>query len=415
VRDPRHILILVENLSVPFDRRVWHECGTLVAAGYDVSVICPRGKRHDREPYAKIDGVRIHRYPTPPSAGSLAGYLREYPFMLLWTLWLAVEVWRRRPFDVIHACNPPDLFFTIGRVFRPLGVAFVFDQHDANPEILLAKRDGQVRRGLPERVVAWAERCTYRLADVVITPNDSYRRLALGRGGKRPEDVVVVRSGPLRDEFPPAAGGAAAYDRRGHRHLVGYLGVMGKQDGVELLVRAVAILIGQGEDVLLYLAGDGESFDQVKALASSLGIDGRVDMPGYQTSAEFEPALRAADVCVAPDPPSPFNDISTMNKIVEYMALGTCCVAFGLTENRVTGGDAVAYADEATPASLAATIRELLHDEERRDRMAAAGRRRFEEALSWEHAGPRLLVAYERLREKVRAGGADGPAAGRDA
>jgi glycosyltransferase involved in cell wall biosynthesis len=399
MRDPRHILVLVENLSVPFDRRVWHECTTLIEAGYEVSVICPQGRHHDRGPYAEIGGVRIYRYPTPPSASSLAGYVKEYPYMLAWTERLAWRVWREHPFDVIHACNPPDLFFLIGLAFRPLGVSFVFDQHDANPEILMAKRDGVAHDGLPERVVRWAERRTYALADVVIAPNRSYRDLALTRGGRAPDDVFVVRSAPGREEFAQA--GDAAFDRRGHRHLVGYVGVMGKQDGVDLLVRAVGDLVDEGRDILLYLAGDGESYADVAALVDELGLGDNVLMPGYQSSAEFTQALRSADVCVAPDPPSPFNDISTMNKIIEYMALGRPTVAFALPENRASGGDTVEYARGDDPSALAAAIRRVLDDDVRRRAMARGGRVRFAEALSWEHSAPQLLRAYERLREKV--------------
>ena len=405
MRYPHHILILVENLSVPFDRRVWHECTTLVAAGYEVSVICPRGKRHDREPYAELGGVRIYRYPTPPSASSLAGYALEYPYMLAWTLRLAWRIWRERGFDVIHACNPPDLFFLIGRFFRPFGVSFVYDQHDANPEILIAKRGGEERQGLPERVVRWAERCTYALADVVIAPNDSYRDLALTRGRKTPGDVFVVRSGPRAEEFVPVTGDG--FDRRGHRFLVGYLGVMGKQDGVDVLVRAVGTLAADSHDVLLYLAGDGESYGEIEALVHELGLRDRVILAGFQTKEEFTHALSSADVCVAPDPPSPFNDISTMNKIVEYMALGSPCVAFGLPENKVTGADAAAYAEEPTPESLAGVIARLLDDEEERARMSEQARARFTQVLCWEHSAPELRRAYERLREKVapRRGG----------
>jgi glycosyltransferase involved in cell wall biosynthesis len=399
VRDPHHILILVENLSVPFDRRVWHECTTLVAAGYEVSVICPRGKRHDREPYAELGGVRIYRYPTPPSASSLAGYALEYPYMLAWTLRLAWRIWRERGFDVIHACNPPDLFFLIGRFFRPFGVSFVYDQHDANPEILIAKRGGEERQGLPERVVRWAERRTYALADVVIAPNDSYRDLALTRGRKTPGDVFVVRSGPRSEEFVPVTGDG--FDRRGHRFLIGYLGVMGKQDGVDVLVRAVGALAADSHDVLLYLAGDGESYGEIEALVHELGLRDRVILAGFQTKEEFTHALSSADVCVAPDPPSPFNDISTMNKIVEYMALGSPCVAFGLPENKVTGADAAAYADEPTAESLARVIARLLDDEQERARMSEQARARFTQVLSWEHSAPELRRAYDRLREKV--------------
>jgi len=308
MRDPRHILFLVENLSVPLDRRVWHECTTLVGAGYEVSVICPRGKRHDLESFAQLSGVRIYRYPTPPSGQSLAGYLREYPYMLAWTLYLALRVWRRQPFDVIHACNPPDLFFLPAWPFRRRGVSFVFDQHDVNPEIMIAKRGGEVREGFPERVVRWAERRTYAAADVVISPNESYRRIALTRGRIAPEDVSVVRSAPRLEEF--ALGDFEPTDRRGHRYLLGYLGIMGRQDGVDVLLEATARLVERGYDVMLYMAGSGEMYGELVALAGTLGLTERVLMPGYQDPCEFTPMLRSCDVCVAPDVPGPFNDIT---------------------------------------------------------------------------------------------------------
>lgn len=401
---------------MPFDRRVWHECTTLTQAGYEVSVICPRGKRHDRDPYERRDGVRIIRYPTPPEAHGLAGYPKEYGAMLAWTLRAAGWLWRRRPFDVIHACNPPDLFFLVGRVFRPLGVSFVFDQHDANPEIMVAKRGGEVRDAFPERVVRWAERSTFALADLVISPNESYRRIALTRGGVRPDDAVVVRSAPRLAEFAPGRGGH--FDRRGHRFLVAYLGVMGAQDGVDLLVRAAAARVRAGQDILLYLAGDGESYDDIVRLTRDEGLADRTLMPGFQTREEFEPALGEADVCVAPDPSSPFNDISTMNKIIEYMAMGVPCLTFGLPENRVSGGDAVAYADDLSWEGLASALGRLLDDEPERRRLAAAGRERFEQALAWEHQAPNLLRAYARLAEKLgwapRPGGRGAPDAADD-
>ncbi len=412
VRDPRHILVLVENLSVPFDRRVWHECTTLTDAGYEVSVICPQGRRHDRDAYEERDGVRIYRYALPYRADALWGYPREYGTMLWRTAALARRVWAQRPFDVIHACNPPDLFFLIGWMYRRRGVSFVFDQHDAGPEIMVAKRGGEEHDRFPERVVRRTECLTYRLADVVITPNDSYRDLALTRGGKRPDDVFVVRSGPRVDEFPAEADGA--FDRRGHRYLVAYLGVMGAQDGVDLLVRAVARLVGEGRDILLYLAGNGESYEAVRRLVDEVGLADRVLMPGYQTAEEFRPALLNADVCVTPDPSSPFNEISTMNKIVEYMAMGRASVAFPLTENVVTGGDAVAYTEDLTWQGLARAIGWLLDDEEERRRLGAKARERFESALAWEHQAGNLLAAYERLREKA-AGLGSGRSRGRGA
>ena len=399
VRESLHVLVLVENLSVPFDRRVWHECATLRAAGYNVSVICPQGESHDLEPLVELGGVHIHRYPAPPRAHSLAGYVREYPYMLAWTQRLAWRIWRERGFDVIHACNPPDLFFLIGRFFRRWGVGFVYDQHDANPEILTAKRHGEARDGLPERTVRWAERSTYRLADVVIVPNDSYRALAMTRGGKAAQDVFVVRSAPRAQEFSCVSD--SGFDRRGHRFLVGYLGVIGKQDGVDLLVQAVGMLVAEKYDILLYLAGDGESYGEVQALVERLGLSDNVMMPGFQIANEFAPALFHADVCVAPDPSSTFNDISTMNKIVEYMAMGRACVAFPLPENRITGADAVTYSRDATWRSLGRAIGHLLDNEGERTRLGRQARERFEQALSWERSAPELRRAYQRLSEKA--------------
>jgi glycosyltransferase involved in cell wall biosynthesis len=398
----RHVLILVENLSVPLDRRVWNECRTLTAAGYEVSVVCPRGRTHDRRFVETIAGVRIYRYPAPRTLPGLAGYIWEYGYALTCTLLLALAAYARRPFQAIHACNPPDLFFLIGRFFGRFGVAYLFDHHDANPEILVAKRGGTPGHGFPELVVDWAEHGNFTTAEVVVSPNGSYRDIALGRGGRRPEDVFLVRSAPWLEEFP--AGGAAGFDRRGHEFLVGYLGVMGVQDGVDVLVRAAALLVDAGYDLLLYLAGGGESYDDVAALAAGLGIADRVLMPGYQDRDQFGPPLRSADVCVAPDPPGPFNDISTMNKIVEYMALGRPAVAFGLPENRVSGGDAMVYAEEATAEGLAAAIGAVLELGPEREELARRGRRRFEQALAWEHSQAPLLAAYARLEERMRAG-----------
>jgi glycosyltransferase involved in cell wall biosynthesis len=400
-RAPHHIVFLVENLSVPLDRRVWNECLTLTAAGYEVSVVCIQGKRHDSELSTTIDGVRILRYPLPILDVGLAGYVWEYGYALSATLARMTELWREHPFDVVHACNPPDLLFLPSWPYRRRGVAFVYDQHDAVPEIMIAKRGGEVRDGLPERVVHWAERRTFKAADVVISPNDSYREIAFRRGGRAHDDVFVVRSAPRLDEF--ALGELEPFDRRGHKHLVGYLGVMGRQDGVDVLLRATAQLVERGYDILLYLAGSGEMFDELKRLVADLRLRDRVLMPGFQSPAQFTPILRNADVCVAPDPPSPFNDISTMNKVIEYMALARPCVSFDLRENRVTGGDVAVFADEPTPEGLAAAIAPLLDDDALRDRLGRAGRERFETQLSWEQSGPPLLAAYERLAEKVGA------------
>ncbi|WP_372455953.1 glycosyltransferase family 4 protein [Streptomyces buecherae] len=385
----RRALILVENLSVPFDRRVWQECTTLRDAGWEVHVICPRGDKRDTEPEAEIDGVRIHRYPLRAATGGPAGYLREYGSALWHTARLARRV---GPVDVVHACNPPDLLFLPALWLKRRGARFVFDQHDLVPELYLSRFD----RGedLLYRAVCALERLTYRAADVVIATNESYRDVAVRRGGRRPADVFVVRSAPAVERFQQVP--AEPELKRGKPHLLCYLGVMGPQDGVDYALRALARLRDEWgrEDWHAVFVGSGDSFDAMVELSRRLGLSERVRFTGRVPDADLVRYLSTADVCLSPDPHNPLNDVSTMNKVLEYMAMGRPIVSFDLREARVSAGEAAVYAPANDEAAFAGLIARLLDDPRQRERMGAIGRERITGPLSWRNSQASLLAAY---------------------
>jgi glycosyltransferase involved in cell wall biosynthesis len=394
-RSGPRVLVLVENLSVPFDRRVWQECSALIEAGYRVEVICPRGTKHDTEPFAEIDGVRIHRYPLHTATGGPAGYLREYATALWRTLRIALRLSREEPFDVVHACNPPDLLFLIALALRPTGARFLFDHHDLVPELFESRFAGGSR--VLYRMLLLLERLTFRMADAVISTNESYREAAIGRGGVPPDRVRVVRSAPDLSRFVPVEPDPTL--RRGKRYLACYLGVMGPQDGVDYALRALAHLHGQmgRDDLHTTFIGSGDVFDEVVALASRLGLDDVVEFTGRVPDETVQRYLSTADVCLSPDPKNPLNDVSSMNKVVEYMAMGCPLVSFDLREARVTARDAAAYAFDNDESQFAELIAELLDDPDRREVMGKTGRQRVEQTLSWELSRRNLLAAYEDL------------------
>jgi glycosyltransferase involved in cell wall biosynthesis len=389
------VLILVENLSVPFDRRVWQECRALTDAGYRVEVICPQGVKQDTEPFAEIGGVRIHRYPLKPATGGPAGYVREYGAALWRTLRIARRLSREEPFDVVQACNPPDLLFLIALAVRRTGARFMFDHHDLVPELFESRFASGPR--VLHRVSSWLERLTFRTADAVISTNDSYRWAALTRGGLPPDRVRVVRSAPDLSRFVPVAPDPAL--KRGKRHLACYLGVMGPQDGVDYALRALAHLHGPlaRDDLHTTFIGSGDAFDDLVALAGRLGLDGVVEFTGRVPDETVQRYLSTADVCLSPDPKNPLNDVSSMNKVVEYMAMSRPLVSFDLREARVTAADAAVYAPDNDEVRFAELTAELLDDPARRELMGAIGRRRVEASLSWEVSRHNLLEAYEAL------------------
>ncbi|WBB61731.1 glycosyltransferase family 4 protein [Streptomyces sp. WMMC500] len=389
-RTGRRALILVENLSVPFDRRVWQECTTLRDAGWTVDVVCPRGGKRDTEAETEIDGIRIHRYPLRAATGGPAGYLREYGSALWHTVRLARRV---GPVDVVHACNPPDLLFLPALWLKRRGARFVFDQHDLVPELYLSR----FGRGedLLYRAVRALERRTYRAADVVLATNESYRDVALRRGGRRPEDVFVVRSAPDVSRFHPVPPEPEL--KRGKPHLLCYLGVMGPQDGVDYALRALAKLrddLGRTDWHAVFV-GAGDTFDAMVELSRGLGLSEQVEFTGRIPDADLVRYLSTADVCLSPDPCNPLNDVSTMNKVLEYMVMGRPIVSFDLREARVSAGGAAVYAAADDEAEFARLVALLLDDPERRARMGRTGRERIGGPLSWGNSQQSLLAAYE--------------------
>ncbi|GGO39549.1 glycosyltransferase family 4 protein [Streptomyces lasiicapitis] len=388
-RPERRALILVENLSVPFDRRVWQECTTLRDAGWKVHVICPRGEKRDTEPEAEIDGVRIHRYPLRAATGGPAGYLKEYGTALWHTYRLARKV---GPVHVVHACNPPDLLFLPARWLTRRGARFVFDQHDLVPELYLSRFDRG--KDLLYRAVCAVERLTYQAADIVIATNESYRDVAVSRGGKRPEDVFVVRSAPAVERFQPVPPEPEL--KRGKPHLLCYLGVMGPQDGVDYALRALAKLrdeLGRTDWHAVFV-GSGDAFDAMVELSRELGLSEQVQFTGRVPDADLVRYLSTADVCLSPDPRNPLNDVSTMNKVLEYMAMGRPIVSFDLREARVSAGDAAVYAPANDEAEFARLVALLLDDPEERARMGKVGQERISGQLSWRNSQESLLAAY---------------------
>ncbi len=390
---PRRVLIIVENLPSPFDRRVWQEATTLRENGYEVSIICPTGKGYEKK-YEVIDGIHIYRHNLPLEAEGAVGYLLEYSLALFWECALAWKVLLTHGFDVIHACNPPDNIFIVGGFFRLLGKKFLFDHHDINPELYEAKFG---RKDFFYKVMLAWERWTFRLASVSIATNESYKRIAIERGGVSPERVFVVRSGPKLDRLkvmPPVES-----LKNGRKYLVGYVGVMGAQEGIDYLLRSIHhIVYDMGRtDIQFGLVGGGTSLDEMKRYAEELGISQFVTFTGRVPDQALLEMLNTADVCVNPDVANEMNDKSTMNKIMEYMALAKPIVQFDLTEGRFSAQEASLYAKRNDEMDFGEKIVELIDDPERRKQMGQFGKERVEKELEWKYEAPKLLKAYDTL------------------
>jgi glycosyltransferase involved in cell wall biosynthesis len=397
VKPQKHILILVENLPLPFDRRVWQEACALRDAGYRVSTICPMLKGYTK-PYEELEGVHIYRHPLPADDDQTARtYAREYGAALWHQTRLAWRIYRCHPFDAIHACNPPDLLFLVALPFMVLGVRFLFDHHDINPELFEIKF-GRKRftKRLLYRMVVLAERLTFFFSrHASIATNQSYKRIAIDRGHMDAERVFVVRSAPDLRKFvavPPDPRWKA-----GKKYLVGYLGTIGPQEGLHFLVEAAERLKARRSDIGWIVIGDGPTRQDIINLAHRKGLDGDIAFPGRLDDATMIQALCSCDVCVNTDLATEMNDKSTMNKIIEYMALGRPIVQFDLTEGRVSAGLASAYASPNNAAELAQKVEALLENPTLRRQMGEHGRSRVEEKLAWRYSVPILLDAYETL------------------
>lgn len=386
----KRVLIIVENLPLPFDRRVWQEARTLVAAGATVSVICPTGKGHTAR-YELLEGVHIYRHPLPLDASGVLGYLLEYGAALFWETVLAWRVFFTRGIDVIQGCNPPDLMFLVALPFKLFGVRYIFDHHDINPELYEAKFN---KRGLFWKLMVLVEKLTFKSATVSMATNHSYRQIAIERGGMRPDRVFVVRSGPDLSRLQRVD--PVDHWRNGRRFMVGYVGVMGDQEGVDLLIDAAHhIIYSLGRtDVQFCLVGGGPSLDKLKALAIDRGLVDYMTFTGRAPDQQLFEVLSTMDVGVNPDRVNAMNDKSTMNKIMEYMALGKPIVQFDVTEGRFSAQEASLYAKANDSVDMAEKLLQLLESPEQRKVMGSYGRRRVEDELSWDYQIAPLLAAY---------------------
>ena len=383
------VCIIVENLPLPFGRRTWQEAYTLTEAGYRVSVICPKGRGFEKS-RETIDGIEIYRHRLWEASGPF-GYLFEYAWALVSEFCLALKVYRRTRFRVLHATNPPDTLFLIALFFKLFGVRFIFDHHDLNPELFEAKFG---KRGLFYRLVCLAERLTYRTATVSIATNQSYREIAVRRGGISPDRVFIVRSCPDLKNIRPQPPDPAL--KEGKAYLVVYVGVMGPQDGLDLLLESVEYILRSANrgDVMFAIVGAGTELPLLKEIAARKGLGSHVRFTGRIPDAELAAYLSTADVGVAPDPKNPMNDVSTMNKILEYMAYGRPQVIYDLTEGRRSAEDAALYAQPNDPVDFARQILTLLDSAELRRTLGARGRKRIEQLLNWDIEKRALLKAY---------------------
>ncbi|MGE5267592.1 MAG: glycosyltransferase family 4 protein [Deltaproteobacteria bacterium] len=386
------VLIIVENLTVPLDRRVWQEACALRDDGYTVSVICPKGGVH-RASYELLEGIHVFRHPLPVEARGPLGYLAEYSIALFYEFVLSVKAHFKVGFDAVQACNPPDLIFIIGAFWKYLfGKPFVLDHHDINPELYEAKfgrRDGW------HRLLHMLERMTFRVADAAIATNETFRDIATGRGGMDKDRVFIVRSVPDTSRFRRVAPDPSL--KNGRKHLVGFVGIMGAQDGVDLFVEAMNVIVHDlgRNDVQALIVGTGTELPQLKKLATERGLDDVISFTGFLSGEALLASMSTFDVGIIPDPKNVYNDKISMNKVLEYMTLGIPFVQFDLVEGRKMAAGAALYAAGNSPRSLAERMLTLLDDPDLRQSTAAEGVARAASLLRWDEERKRLLAAYD--------------------
>jgi glycosyltransferase involved in cell wall biosynthesis len=391
----KHVLIIVENLPVPFDRRVWQEANTLKENGAKVTIICPKMKGYS-SPFEVINGIEIYRHYLPFEARGAVGYLMEYSTALFWEFILSWKIYFKKRFHIIHGCNPPDLIFLTALWFKLLGVKYVFDHHDINPELYLAKFN---RKGFFYNMMLLFERLTFATADYCIATNESYKEIAIRRGKKPENKVQVVRSGPKLDRLkllPPDI-----QFLKGRKYLVGYVGVIGEQEGIDLLLESAKHIISVRQDIQFAIIGGGTSLDMLKQLCSEMGISEYVDFYGRVNDDLMIAILNTADICVNPDKPTEMNNLSTMNKIMEYMALKKPVVQYDLKEGRFSAGEASLYAACGDTKDFADKITQLIDDPELRNKMGTFGYNRVLNELSWDYEKEKLVGLYKRVLFKA--------------
>ena len=393
--DGKHILIIIENLPAPFDRRVWQEASSLKAAGATVSIICPKMKGYDKS-YERINGIEIYRHPLPLEGKGLFGYLLEYSTAIFWELFLAIKIYSKNKFHVIHGCNPPDLIFLTALPFKLFGVKYVFDHHDINPELFLAKFN---KKNILYKAMLILEKITFKVADYVISTNDSYKEIAMRRGNVDLSKLAVIRSGPNVDKFK-ITNGDNAY-KKGRKYLVGYLGVIGEQEGLDLLLESIQFITQLRTDIHFAIVGGGTYLEKAKEIATHKSLNSYVDFYGRVDDRLMLDILNSCDICVNPDKANEMNNLSTMNKIMEYMALGKAIVQYDLKEGKYSAQSASLYAIPNDTTDFANKIMQLIDDDSLRDTMAEFGFHRVRNDLSWNLEEKKFLSFYKKILSKV--------------
>jgi glycosyltransferase involved in cell wall biosynthesis len=390
------VLIIVQNLPLPFDRRVWLEAKTLKEAGYEVAIISPKGKHGKfQENYIELEAIHLYRYPAPPEANGLLGYVIEFVYCWFMTAVLSLKVLQQHGFNIIHACNPPETFFLLAWFYKLFGKKFIFDHHDLSPEMYVAK--GGKKGGLLYRGLVFLERLTFKTANVVITTNQSHKVVAQRRGGVGAENIFIVRTGPDFERLQVLKPEPALKD--GFSYLACYLGEMCEQDGVEYILDVAHTLHNKlnRHDIKFVMMGGGPALDKLKQKNISMGLESFVEFLGRVTDHDLCRYLSTADICLDPDPYTEWADQSTMNKIMEYMTFAKPTVAFDLTENRYSAQEAAVYVKPNDTQEFATMINQLLNDEETRLQMGTFGQERVRRELAWDYSKPALLAAYAKV------------------
>jgi glycosyltransferase involved in cell wall biosynthesis len=386
-------VIVVENLPVPFDRRVWQEAQALHGAGWEVSVICPTS-RHHHQRFEVIDGISIYRHPLPTEARYKLGFLFEYSAALAYEALLLFKIALTRGFDVIQICNPPDLLFINALPYKLFGKRLVFDHHDVCPELFSTKF---ARKGLLHWLLLVAEKLTVKSANVVISANETFRNIVIERCGKSPDDVITVYSVPDLSRVKRVPPNQQL--RNDARVVLGYVGIISDQDGVDHLVRMMHHLVVDYHcrEIGAVIVGDGPALPEVRQLACDLNLQQHITFTGYLRGDDLLAALSCFDIGIIPDPVNEYNDKISMNKVFEYSALGVPTVAYALSETRRLLGDIARYAEGTTPADLARACLPLINDDDARVKLGEAAKVLADECFDWARERAKYLGAYQRL------------------
>ncbi len=384
----KHILIIVENLPLPFDRRVWQQANTLKNNGADVTIICPKMKGFKKS-FENINGIDIYRHPIYIEGEGLIGYIREYTAAIFWEILLSFRIYVKKRFHVIQGCNPPDLIFITALLFKPFGVKFIFDHHDINPELFIAKFN---KKGILYKFLILLEKFTFKIANYSIATNESYKVIAINRGKMTEDRIQVVRSGPSLERLQLMQPNAKY--KNGKKYLVGYVGVIGEQEGLDLLMKSIHHLIKKRKDVHFAIIGEGTFLSSIREMATNLDISDFITFHGRVSDQVLLEILNTADICVNPDKPNQMNNLSTMNKIMEYMALKKPIVQYSLKEGMYSAGKASLYALNTDPIDFTNKMDWLLDNEEARKKMGEYGYQRVVNELSWKHERIKLINIY---------------------